>query len=331
MLRYNMNFKMFSFLLKILTIAVIITIFMPGCGQSSQKPAPQPQPQQMQSEQQGGKVPDQLKEIEGSIESIIKAMNGPAIGAKDEGDKGGKPAGQGGGQQGGQQGGPQSGQQGGQQQGQAVQQPKQPDTWDKVAPIVNKMHYAWNNYMPQAVKEGANRSLIDNFENALNGLTNSVISKNHDHTLMAANNLYQYIPDFYSLYRMQTSPEIKRIRYYTRDAVLNAMISNWSQAESDINSLKSSWSLYKNAVSKDHQDSANKLDFSIYQLERVVKEKNQPLTDIKGRVALSNIESMEKSMEDQSKHKGQGASQSGGGAGGGTSGGGASGGSGQGS
>lgn len=315
-----MNFKKFSFLLKILTIAVIITIFMPGCGQSSQKPAPQPQPQQMQSEQQGGKVPDQLKEIEGSIESIIKAMNGPAIGAKDEGDKGGKPAGQSdgkqGGQQGGQPGGQQGGQPGGQQPGQAAQQPKQPDTWEKVAPIVNKMHYAWNNYMPLAVKEGANRSLIDNFENALNGLTNSVISKNHDHTLMAANNLYQYIPDFYSLYRTKTSPEIKRIRYYTRDAVLNAMISNWSQAESDINSLKSSWSLYKNAVSKDHQDSANKLDFSIYQLERVVKEKNQPLTDIKGRVALSNIESMEKSMEDQSKQKGAGGSQSGGGAGG---------------
>jgi hypothetical protein len=248
----------------------------------------------MQSEQQGNKVPDKLKEIEGSIESIFQAMNGPAVGAKE-----------GGGQQGGQ------GKQGGQsqegKQPQASTQGNQAapqDPWGKVDPIINKLHYSWNDYMAQAVKAGASKTLIGNFDTALNSLTNSIISKNKTNTLMGASHLYSYIPDFYSLYRSQTSPEIKRIRYYARDAMLNSMTPNWPQAEADIESLKSSWSLCKSTIPKEQQDAGNRLDFSIYQLESVIKEKNQPLTDIKGKVALTNIESLEKAIEEQANRGG---------------------------
>ena len=69
--------------------------------------------------------------------------------------------------------------------------------------------------------------------------------------------------------------------------------------------LSSSWTLYKNAVPKDQQEDANKLDLSIYEFEKVMKEKNQPLIDIKGRVTLSNIQSLEQALEKESgKQKG---------------------------
>ena len=151
-----------------------------------------------------------------------------------------------------------------------------------------------------SVKQGAAKQLADDFSTALNNLTNAIISKNQNNTLMAANRLYSYIPDFYYLYRTKTSPEIKRLRYYSRSAVLNAMTANWAQADTDINSLKASWSLFKNTVPKDQQELSSKLDFSLQELEKVVKEKNQPLVDIKGRVALSNVQEMEKALEQQS-------------------------------
>jgi len=53
--------------------------------------------------------------------------------------------------------------------------------------------------------------------------------QNKTNTLLAASYLYAYIPDFYSLYRAETSPEIKRVRYYTRNAMLNAMTANGSR------------------------------------------------------------------------------------------------------
>ncbi|HHW48051.1 MAG TPA: hypothetical protein GXX14_05465, partial [Clostridiaceae bacterium] len=190
----------------------------------------------------------------------------------------------------------QHGQQG--QQGQETQKPAAKDPWQKITPIINTLHYKWNSFMPAAVKLGADKTLIDNFSNALNSLTNTIIEKNKTNVLLAASYLYAYIPDFYALYRTPTSPEIKRIRYYTRNAMLNAMTANWEQADSDINNLKESWALYKNTIPKDLQEEASKLDFSIYELGNVIAEKNQPLVDIKGRVAMSNIESLEKAMEE---------------------------------
>ncbi|OPZ83932.1 MAG: hypothetical protein BWY74_04338 [Firmicutes bacterium ADurb.Bin419] len=140
--------------------------------------------------------------------------------------------------------------------------------------------------------------MIDNFDNALNTLTSTILTRDKNSTLLAANNLYSFVPDFYMLYRTETSPEIKRIRYYTRNVVLNATISNWDQAVKDVNNLKSTWAMYKNTIDPKNQDLSSRLDYSIYELEKVVNEKNLSLTDIKGRIAISNMDSLEKAAKE---------------------------------
>jgi len=111
----------------------------------------------------------------------------------------------------------------------------------------NHKHFALSveQLLAPGSKKNAGRNLIDGFSTALNSLTDTVISKNKTNTLLAASYLYAYIPDFYSLYRAETSPEIKRVRYYTRNAMLNAMTANWEQADSDMSNLKNVWNLYK--------------------------------------------------------------------------------------
>ncbi|MCX7841596.1 MAG: hypothetical protein N2489_00790 [Clostridia bacterium] len=309
----------------IIIIIAIFTLIICGCSQKGQNQ--EFQQQQVQTEQQSEKVPEQLKSIEASIENIFKTLNGPA--AVDEGaeEKGGKQPqgmqGQGGGQQdknqessnkkkneesadgegesknkeGSIDGGKEEKAEQDTQQKQPKQQAQPQDPMDMLTPLVNSLHYQWNSYMPMAVKQGANRQLLESFSTGLNSLTNTIIGKNKTNTLLAASYLYAYIPDFYSLYRTSTSPEIKRVRHYTRNAMLNAMTANWVQADSDIGNLKSSWSILKNTIPKEQQENASKLDFSVMELEKVVREKNQPLVDIKGRVAMSNIQLLEKSME----------------------------------
>jgi hypothetical protein len=235
---------------------------------------------------------------------------------------------QGGGQGGGQKGSSGADKQQDKQQGQAAGQQKQ-DPWTDITTTVNNLHYQWNSYMPMAAQKGANKALMDNFSKALNSLTNTIIVKNSTNTLMAANFLYAYIPDFYSIYKTESSPEIKRIKYHIRNEMLNSWTANWEQADSDMNALKSSWPIVKNTISKDQQDNTNKLDYSLYELEKVIKDKNQPLIDIKGRVALSNITAIEQGMQKSQGGSSSGSQSGGGESGGAESGGGSSGGGGQ--
>lgn len=306
------NHKFLTFLW-FLTLFLIFALSLFSCKKEEKKPSPEQQSQE--SEQQSETIPEQLKEIEKSVEKIIKALDGPSVGVEeekgeskqemssDEGDSSQKQE-DNKKQEDSQGKDTQAGEKSSKQTQGAQKQEKQ-DPWKEITPITNDLHYKWTSYMPDAVKKGANKKLIDNFSNALNSLTNTIIEKNKTNTLMAASYLYAYIPDMYSLYRTKTSPEIKRIRYYVRNSMLNSMTANWTQVDYDVNNLKSSWSLFKNTLEKNEQDDSNRLDFSIYEFEKVVKERNQPLVDIKGRVALSNIETIEKAMEKESKQEGK--------------------------
>lgn len=191
-------------------------------------------------------------------------------------------------------------QSGKQEQGGEAKKSAAKDPWEEISPILFGMHNKWNSFMPIAAKKGANKDLLDNFSNALNNLTSTLPGKNKSNTLLSANSVYAYIPDFYSLFESKISPEVKKIRYYIRNIILNSDANNWDIADSDLIKLKDSWTLFKTGTSKEQQEITNKLDFSIYELEKVIKIKNKPLIYIKGKVALSNIEALEKSAEKSS-------------------------------
>ena len=317
---------------KILSILlVLIFVLLTACSSQSSQQSSESESSKSSSESE--EVPSDLTGLENNIEMIEQTLDGPSIQTKPmqqtgqssqsgegtqsaegtqsgggtqsaEGAQSGEGTQSGGGAQSGQnnqsQQGNQSSQQGqGQQQSQSSSS-KQQDPMEKISAITDKMHYQWNNLMPVAIKKGANKDLVNNFGNKLNDLSSTVTGKNKMKTLIAANQLYVYIPDLYLLFKPKLSPEIKRVRYYSRSAILYSSSANWTQADSDIGSLKSVWAVYKNSLSKDQQDNANKLDLSINELEKVIKERNQSLIDIKGKVEFSNIEALEKAAEKES-------------------------------
>lgn len=310
----------------LLASALILLSSFPGCGRRSGEPEAERQSAEEQSEE----IPEELEAMEESIEKIIEALDGPSVQSesmgekeregraemeqKEEQDVQGEETGeeQGSDEKQGTQENDGNRQQEEGQEGQETkpkeeeekkQQPEDP--WQEIAPVINNLHYTWNSYMPAAVKKGAGGALLDNFSTALNSLTNTIISKNKTNTLLAASYLYAYVPDFYSLYRTSSSPDIKRVRHYIRNAMLNAMTANWTQSDTDMANLKSTWSLYKNTIPPDLQDSSSMLDFSILELEKVIAERNQPLTDIKGRVSLANIMALEKAVKESENGKAQ--------------------------
>ena len=298
---------------KIWLTVIIITSLLTACGQGSQGPSLQQQ--SSDKKQEFEEAPQKLKAIEANIEKLFKALDGPFVTVEDEKkqkDQGQQDQGK---QESSQQqepshepsqsssqsgGSEQKGQQsqGGQQQ--KGPQPEKKDPWKEIEPIINNLHYQWNDFMPDAVKKGADPKITGNFSNALNLLTNVIKTKDKTKTLTTANGLYGCVFDLYSLYRTEMSPEIKRMRYLIRNTILDAQTENWAQAVKDAEGINASWSLLKNTLGKKQQADTVKLDFSILELEKVIAEKNASLTDIKGRVALSNIQSIEKSYEKES-------------------------------
>ncbi len=287
--------------------AVIIITLLTSCGQGSQGPSLQQQ--SSDKKQEFEEAPKKLKAIEANIEKLFEALDGPSLTTEDgqkqneqdqekqessqqqepsqEPSQSSSQGGGGGSEQKEQQ--PQGGQQ------QKAPQPEKKDPWKEIEPIINNLHYQWNDFMPDAVIKGADPKITGNFSNALNLLTNVIKTKDKTKTLTTANGLYGCVFDLYSLYRTEMSAEIKRMRYLIRNTILDALTANWAQAGKDAEGINASWSLLKNTLGKKQQADTVKLDFSILELEKVIAEQNASLTDIKGRVALSNIQSIEKS------------------------------------
>jgi hypothetical protein len=311
-----------SKIVSICLINMLVTaLTVSACGKSEQKQSPQQMSAQQQ--QQSEKEPQKLKDIEAKIEEMVKSLDGPSINLKEQKEKESSSS-----QssqssssqektqsQSGQQSQGQSSNQQGQGQGSQQNQPAQKsqqsqqsqpeEPWKTIGQIIANLHYQWNDYLPDAVKKGASLKITENFSNALNNLTVTAQSKDNAKALKAANNLYQYVPDLYSLYRTKMSSEIKKMAYFVRNIVIDASTDDWTQANTDSASLDASWSIAKNSLGKEQLNDMSKLDFSISELKKVAKAKDKQLTDIKGRVAMTNIEAIEKSYEKESSSQGQ--------------------------
>ncbi|NLH95826.1 MAG: hypothetical protein GX477_00570, partial [Clostridiaceae bacterium] len=181
--------------------------------------------------------------------------------------------------------------------GQKEDKQKEEEKWKEVDKIINDLHYLWNDLMPEITKKGADMKLSDAFAGSLNSLTTKAGSRDRDKVMAAANRLYSHIPDLFSLYRLKMSPELKRMVYYTRNIVLGSEKDAWEQTGKDMESLEKSWSLLRNTLEEEQKKIGDKLDLSIYELKKVVSEKNGQLAVIKGRIVLNNISGLAESYE----------------------------------
>lgn len=293
---------------KIIAISVIILTAFSACNANTEN-SQQPRQQQISFEKNIREVPKDLEKIEESIEKIFSELNAPSSNVENEkknevskdnkNNEGNKEAKNGNNQD------KNKNEKEGQtdknnqndnkeQEENKADKSNQQNDWTKADSIINNLHYQWNNFTSFAMEINAPGDLIDNFSVSLNNLTNMILKRDTVNSLMAANNLYSYIPDLYMLFDTPYSPEIKRLRHYTRSTMLNALTENWADSEKDLQNLKSSWSFYKASVQKDRPERTIKLDYSIRELETVINEKNKSLSLIKGRVTLNNIDVLEK-------------------------------------
>jgi len=307
------------FLLLLIFTLVTFMATLSGCGFFGKK---QSSPQQ---NNQAEKIPTQLEQLDKTLEKVITALGGPTAekqGAQKEGQQDqqqdqqqnqGEPQNrnqqqsQGGQQEQDQQQSEPPNQNQQQEQGQSQQQeqgqqqtPGQQnqtaaakDPWRQSEADIQSLHTVWNEFMPEISKKGAGKEQLEGFSNHLNSLTEAAKTKDKNKTLLAANSLYGNISEFYTLYKTENPPALKRIIYYTRSIILQSQNGDWTKATKDLDDLKATWEIIKGSLTE-NQDGVIKLELSLYELEKVIKDKSKDLVDIKGRIVLSNVQELEK-------------------------------------
>ncbi|NLL51296.1 MAG: hypothetical protein GX248_01175 [Peptococcaceae bacterium] len=285
----------FKYLVAILLSLVII---LSGCSLVDKMLGNSPeQTEQAKQEEKAEKVPKQLEELDLTLEKVFKNLGGPTAVASQEQQQGNSKnqSTQNQKQQQADNNSPQS------QNGRQTEQNAQSsDPWQQAASDIESLHSAWNDYMPEITQKGASKELLDKFSDALNNLTKAVETKDKNKTMLAANNLYAGIAEMYALYKIKTVPGLKLLIYHTRNVILNSAIENWSDTNTARDDLKAAWSLVRTTL-EGQKDGEVKLDLSINELDKVIKEKNIDLIEIKGKLILANIESLQKSLKEASK------------------------------
>lgn len=169
--------------------------------------------------------------------------------------------------------------------------------WQDALDDLKSVHSKWNAYMPKAVSVHIGTNAIESFSDALNNVTNIFREKDRIKTLIAVNKVYYYITDFYKNYKNKKSPELKKIKYYTRDIILESINNNWNKTDSEFSNLQYSWNVAKTTVSKEEDEKSDKLDMAILEFSKVIKEKNSELINIKGALLLKNLQDFEDDKE----------------------------------
>lgn len=197
-------------------------------------------------------------------------------------------------QQGSNQQGQEQGQQKqGQQQG-SNNQDKQQNTetikWQDFEKNIKTLNELWNKYEPQARKDGASHSLISQFENQLNRLTGTIMAHNEEEILAAANELYQFYSQFLNLYKHQAPPEIKEVKYYVRQILIDGEAGKWEETSPLLANMEKAWQTAKSRMEKPDQELNAKIDHAIHDFSQVVRQKDIQLVKIKGEILLKNLE-----------------------------------------
>ena len=197
-------------------------------------------------------------------------------------------------QQGTQQG--QQEEQGQQEQKQEPQQTPEPipePDWTELESMTESLHENWNTYEPKAKSDGAMSETIKSLEEQLITLTEQIMARNEEKTLVAANTLYSYYPEFLKLYSHNQPPEVKEVKSLTRQIILYGQQDKWEETKPLLEKMKPAWQEAKTKIKKPDKDLNSKIEAALYDFNYVVSAKKINLAKIKGNILINNLEQVE--------------------------------------
>lgn len=173
--------------------------------------------------------------------------------------------------------------------------------FESIKKDVTTLHSTWNSYEPKAVSDLATQTTLKEFEDTLSSLTKSIEAKDDYLGLMDVTQLSKYLPDFYTLYKTDTPPDLDRIKFAIKKIQLITEKKNYEMAKSTLKYLDSIWVTLKPKLKKDNMDAMNKFEFALSDIKSAIDAQDDTLVKAKSEVMLTIISDIEKQSKKKSK------------------------------
>lgn len=178
---------------------------------------------------------------------------------------------------------------------------KEKETLEKFEDLkkdVLELHEKWNSYEPKAVTALAPQKSMEDFENALNSLTDTIQIKDEYINLLSVNLLYKILPDFYELYKTKEPPDLNRLRYGIKKIKLVAEKDDYNSMKPTLEYLINVWSVARPKLKKDSMSLMNKFEFALNDFKKSIEDKNKVIIDAKAEVLIKIIDEIVQSSKD---------------------------------
>jgi len=191
-----------------------------------------------------------------------------------------------------------------------VSQAQGQDTdWQKEFSTLKNIHTSWNTLMPEAVSAGMSVSSRDQFDKALEQLTQNISNQKLEESLAAALVLYKNYADLTPLFTTSVPAEFYQVKYEIMASIFESSLKNWSAAAEHVPKLKEHWVYFSSQATQADPKLLNQTSFAISDLEKAIQSKQMELVIIKGEIAMINLKNLEEKLSAQQSEQGQSSGQ----------------------
>lgn len=171
------------------------------------------------------------------------------------------------------------------------QQEKIPQVdWKSLEKSAKKLHTNWNDFEVSARENKADNQAIEDFKEQLNTLSEQIMARNEENTLIAANKLYSYYSIFLNLYKHMQPPEVKKVKYLIRQIIINGQREQWDETVTLLKDMENIWEIAKARMIKPNKTVNSRIDLGIKDFSAVAKQQKIDLVKIKGDILLKNLD-----------------------------------------
>jgi hypothetical protein len=165
--------------------------------------------------------------------------------------------------------------------------------WNSLEKTIETLHEHWNSFEPSARMDGAMNETIKEFGKQLINLTEQIIARNEEKTMVAATNLYSSLPDFLKLYDHNQPPEIKEVIGLVRLIIIYGQQEKWEETKPLLKQIKEAWQEAKTKMKKPDEMLNKRIESAINDFQLVVAEKKNDIAKIKGNIIIKNLDQIE--------------------------------------
>jgi hypothetical protein len=165
---------------------------------------------------------------------------------------------------------------------------------EKLKKEVIELHSLWNAFEAKAISQFVMQTSINEFESALNNLTNAIKQADTYQSVLQVTQMYKYLPDFYLVYSYEAPPELGKIRFAAKKIYLVSEKGNYGAAQESLDYLSGVWLLTRPKLNEDSKDLIHQFEFAVSDLKAAIDGKNDTIIAAKTEVIIKVADEVEK-------------------------------------